>query len=137
MTEHYIFLNSSNNGIYKNNSLFDFTCQLPRNIDLSEGEWEIGLTEIHFFSKNSLLTQLYILCDIINSSFTVNETNPVLRFIPTIKSKRYVYYDKVYYFDVMCKHLDKIRVYIKGDSSSYSSLSTDKLYCTLHLRKKN
>jgi len=136
MNEYYLFLNSCDSESYKYNKLTEFTNNLPRTLDLSDGEWELGLTEIHFDTSRSY-SKLYVCCDMINSSFTPNKTEQILRYIPYIDDDiNEMTYSNVYYFDVMRKFIDRIRIYIKTDNSYQESLSNETLYCTLHIRKK-
>lgn len=137
MNDYYIFLNSNDQGINRNNTIFNFTCNLPRIIDITNENWEIGLSEIHFFTENNTLSKLYVCCDLIKPSFTPNESLQILRFIPSLKYKhRHMIFDNINYFDIIKNYIDKIRIYIISDSSISTSLEEDTLNCTLHLRKK-
>ena len=79
---------------------------------------------------------MFICCNIITPSFINNKSIPVLRFIPEMKGKNYKSFDRVFYFDVIVKHLDKIQIYIlsEGDIDSFEK---ETLHCTLHLREKS
>lgn len=136
MKSYYLYVDSSPNKEYKNNNFFDFTVILPQNIDISEGEWEIGLCEVHFFKKNERCPDMYICSDIITASFINNITIPVLRFIPEIRGKYYKIYDNIYYHDIVERYLDKIRLYITPIEETNVSFADETLHCTLHLRQK-
>lgn len=134
MKDIYLYLNSSKDDIY-NNKFFDFTCTLPRVLDLSTDEWEIGLAESHFFT-NKKYTKLFIYCDIISSSFTPSKSEQILRFIPTVNETSSFVFNKIFYLDIRCNFIHKIRLYIKSETDNSVSLSDETLYCTLHIRKK-
>lgn len=135
MNDYYIFLNSSKNEIYRNNNFFDFTCLLPHEIDVSDGNWELGLSEIHFYTSVKY-TKLYILCDLVTSSFISNRSHSVLRFIPKIDKVKTYIFTPAYYFNIRGQTIDRIRIYIKSDNTYNSSLLNESVYCTLHIRHK-
>ena len=139
MKGYYIYIHSPANISYKNN-FFDFTVDFPQSIDLSKSDWELGLCEFSFtkakISTAEKCPNMFLCCDIIAHSFCNNKSIPVLRFIPEMKGKHFRNFDFVYYFDVIVKYLDRIRIYIKDNDGDMSSFEDEILYCTLHLREK-
>ena len=131
-----MFLNSSANQDYENNTFFDFTVNIPQKIDLSENKWEIGLTEISFISMNTIFPDMYICCDMISPSFLGNTNLQILRYIPKSNGIYQKYFDNIFYFEVIGNSLDKIRIYINSAHDDFPSLEDSTLYCTVHLREK-
>ena len=85
MKDWYIFVNSKSNDFFKNNTFYDFTSILPESIDISHGDWEIGLCEIICFQKNEKCPNMFICSDMIKPSFCCGRNLPVLRLIPEMK----------------------------------------------------
>ena len=136
MKEFYMFLNSSASNENKTNKFFDFTVNIPYQIDLSKNKWEIGLTEISFLSMYKIFPDMYICCDIITPSFLCNKTEQILRYIPISNGIYQQSFDNILYFEVVEKSLDKIRIYINTPHNNLPSLDDSTLYCTVHLREK-
>ena len=146
MNSHYLFLNSKVNDFNKNNVFLDFTSVFHQNINLNDKEWELGLCEIYLDKKTTESTVsnrrslvcplMFVCCDIITPSFFNSISIHALRLIPEMIGKNYKNFDKVYYFDVTRKNIDKIRIYIKTAEEETRSFTDQTLYCTVHLREK-
>ena len=131
-----MFFNSSSNKDYKQNKFFDFTINLPYNINLSENKWEIGLVEISFISMYKIFPDMYICCDIITPSFLCDKNERILRYIPKSNGKYQERFENISYFEVEKSSLDKIRIYINTPHNKLPSLEDSTLYCTVHLRER-
>ena len=131
----YLFLDSKATKEYKIYVL-DFTVDLPANIDFNRQIWEIGLMDIPVNSEGGLPAM--ILCtNIISPSLVSKGWDQILRFIPTINSSdNYLEFSNILYHDIVANNLDRMRVYIKPFEMLTQSLESDRLYCTLHLRRK-
>ena len=136
MNEIYMYLNSSSREATNKNNFLDFTVNLPFNIDLHDCKWELGLCDIFFVKRKERWPNMYICCDVISSSFVNDKTLPVLRFIPEKEGRFSRTFETIHYVDVVCKSLNKIRVYIYNENHEGSSFLNETLYCTLHLRRK-
>ena len=137
MKEMYMYLNSASNTIKSKNNFIDFTVNLPFNINLEECKWELGLCEIFFLKKKKeSWPNMYICCDIIESSLVNDKTLPVLRFIPEKDGRYSKSFDSIQYHEVLCKSINNIRIYIYSEHHDGSSFLGETLYCTLHLKIK-
>ena len=108
----------------------------PQQIDLSNGEWEIGLCEVNFIKKNEKSPNMYICCEIIRPSFINNKTISALLLVPEMRGENYKNFDCVYYFDIVEKYLDKVWIYITMCEGETTSFNNETLHCTLHIREK-
>ena len=137
MKEHYLFIDSKKTKGHNANTGVNFSVDFPHHIDLSSGNWEIGLAEIDLVNRNTnSCKSIFICCDIISTSFQGNNSGQILRFITCNKVKINMQYNPIFYFDVLPKHFNKMNIYILNDEGSQESLSSEPLHCTLHLREK-
>lgn len=137
MAEQFIFLVSKPTSKYKSNNFIDFTTDIPGNIDLRWGNWEIGLAEISFSKRRTVTPKIFICCDIIAPNIIAGKTSQTLRYIPEKSGRVHMIYNPIFYFDVLPSSLNKIRIYIKGeDESVINSFLNVTLNCTVHLRQK-
>lgn len=113
----------------------DFTVNLSKTFHL-EGRWECALTEltIHPQTEN-IIDRLYICTDAIVESYTRNSFLPLLRSIEPYE-KGSLEFSKPYYVRVRPTDLNCIRVFIRDDRLHPCRFKIDRLYCTLHFRKK-
>ena len=137
MKDYYLFLTSNSTASHIGNNFLDFTVEFPYTINLSDKEWQLGLLQISFFTKqNTISPNMYVCCDIITSSFCDNETLQILRFIPCHKGRTNLSFRNVFYQDVLPNSINKIRIYIKQVDGTEKSFKDEILYCTLHLKQK-
>lgn len=129
--EHYLYISSSDSKtIYPNNNASEFRVELPTCLML-RGDWEIALIEFKFsHSKTNDYALLFdgCECSYINDSF-----RPVLRFIESGTLQRI--YDNPIYLRVTRDMIERLHILLLPCDDLHSTLNTESLRCTLHLRK--
>ena len=129
--EHYLFVSSNDSkNIYPNNNASEFWIELPTHLIL-RGKWEIALIEIKLSSSE--INDYLILFDGCECSFVKDSFRPVLRFIESGTMHRI--YSNPIYISVTRDRLERLHLFLLPCNGLQSSLSTETLKCTLHLRK--
>ena len=136
---YYLFLSpTDSSGLFPNNTLNDFTVQLPRMMTLN-GLWTCGLVDLTFNNSESEGSEvIFIACDICQESYLQNSYLPILRRIttPSTSQGRYdISFSNPYYIPVSRDNVESIRVYIRNENLDTYSFKSGTFTCTLHLRR--
>lgn len=138
---YFLMINSKDcANFYKHNAPYDFTIELPRELELGE-KWECALTEINFnntFEISQKVQEIYVFCDVCEDSFIRNHQLPILRRISLGGDKKSYTFNFIfpYYINVSRNRIKRIRIYLTDDSMRKLSFLQGMCSCTLHLRKK-
>lgn len=135
-----LFISSNDcSDLYPNNSPTDFIIELPNVLELHE-PCVIVLNELEIsgdFQKNGI-KELYILCDICESSFVNNGMHPVLRRITTSKIKGTVLikeYERPIEVVIKEKRISRLRIYLTDGDMKTPSFISKPLKCTLTIKR--
>lgn len=132
--EHFLFLSSRDSLKYHpSNNPIDFIIELNQNIEL-KGEWKIALLDLTCESDSR--EHLTICCDLCTPSWVDNQYLPVLRSFPVSKGRVVVRFGFPFYIKTHSISVKRFRIYIIGESNSFTSLTKEPLRCTLHLKKQ-
>lgn len=100
----YLFVSSEDSLEYNpTNSTYDFTITLPQTI---YGEWEIALAEIEYPSH---FWDLYVFCDLCDSSYVRDRTLPLLRIVSQMGE-----FDNLYFHKTTRNVIQRLRITIKN-----------------------
>jgi hypothetical protein len=125
----------SNFYIYVSSKKFtEVSINLPH--ELSEGRWQIGLSEIAFSKSKTKFPDIDVCCDMIVPNFKNDKSRQILRRVYADKGDVRIRYNPIFYCDVLSNTIKKVNLYLKSDSQDLSSFDTTVLNCTLHLRRK-
>jgi hypothetical protein len=127
MSSFYIFVSSAN--------FSHVTITLPH--ELSEGKWQIGLTEIAYSKPKTKFPDVDVHCDIIVPNVKNDKSSQILRRIYVDKGDVRIRFNPVLYCDVLSNTVEKINLYLRTDSDDMSAFDDTLLNCTLHLIKND
>ena len=115
----------------------DFTVDLPRRF-LLNGQWECGLSEITFVSNFEKSThRIYVCSNLVEDSYVKGTSLPILRSIDVdAEEKVDLIMNPVFYFKVQCEELRRLQIFIRDDALGPSRFKIDRLFCTLHFRRR-
>ena len=129
--EHYLFVSSNDSkNIHPNNNASEFWVELPTHLIL-RGQWEIALVEIKLSSTE--LNDYAMLFDGCECSYINDSFRPVLRFLESGTMHRI--YNNPIYISVTRDMFERLHLILLPCDGIQSSLSTELLRCTLHLRR--
>jgi len=120
-----------------NNHAGDFLVNLPRSYRL-QGRWECALTEITFVSQLERLThRVYVCCDLVDQSYVKETSLPVLQSIDIDADEKVdLIFNPSYYLKINRQDLSRIQIFIRDDKLNPCRFKVDRLYCTLHFRRR-
>jgi hypothetical protein len=129
MDKMYLFISSTDSQkTHPDNSPWDFTVTLPKQIKLSE-QWEIGLLEIDY--AESVTDKLVVFCDLCEHSYMRNGYLPLLRIVHAPMT-----FPDPYFMSISRDYIGEIRLYIRTTDLKTPSFDINTLNCTLLLRAK-
>ena len=129
--EHYLYVSSSDSKtIYPNNNPSEFRVELPTCLML-RGDWEIALIEFKF--SHSKTNDSALLLDGCECSYINDSFRPVLRFLESGTMHRI--YNNPIYISITRDMFERLHLILLPCDGLQSSLSTELLRCTLHLRR--
>lgn len=120
-----------------NNHAGDFLVDLRRTYYL-DGHWECAMTEITFLSQfERRIHRINICTDTVEQSYVRDTSLPVLRSIDIDSDEKVdVVFNSPYYIRIHRQNLDRIRIFIRDDELNPCRFKFDRLYCTLHFRRR-
>lgn len=131
MNEYYLFISSEDSkDLYPNNNWFDFTVELPQDLNVL-GKWEVAILDI--FLSGPVRSSMNLCSDLCVESYSQGSFSPVLRNIPQ-SSKGYISYPIGFYFELIRNNIKRFRIYMQSPKPK-DSLRPETLKCTLHLRR--
>lgn len=136
MDEFYLFLYCGDSiSTYVNNHSGDFVVNLPKRF-LLEGSWECALTEITMPSHLERQShRIYVCTDIVEESYARDSLLPLLRATEPLEEGT-LEFVKPYYVKLRQSELHRVRVFIRDDRLEPCRFKLDRLYCTIHLRRR-
>lgn len=136
MADFYFHLFSGDSlSTHADNHAGDFVVDLPKRF-LLEGPWECALTELTLSSSPEHPThRLYVCSDIVEESYARNSFLPLLRSTEPLEEGTVEFADPYY---VRLRHIDlnRVRIFIRDDQLKPCRFKSDRVYCTLHVRKQ-
>lgn len=144
-----VLKSTDGNLLFENNTAYNFTVQLDRQIDL-EGYWMVGLTEISLKYKDSSkhIEDIYVYSNVCEESFVGSSEKTLLRKVYikkdtteqyTVSKQKHFKTDLIfgvpYYVPVRLARLNQIHIYITDDTGKLSSFINKDSSVTLHLKK--
>jgi hypothetical protein len=138
MDDLYLHLHSGDSvSSHVENHAGDFTIDLSRTYPLN-GQWECTLTEIMFVSDYEKLThRIYVCSSFVEDSYVKGTLLPILRSIDVdAEEKVGLIFDPVFNFKVQLEELRPLHIFISDDTLGASRFKIDRLYCTLHFRRR-
>jgi len=138
MDDFYLHLHCADSLLsHFDNHAGDFTVDLPRRF-LLNGQWECGLAEITFVSDfEKLANRIYVCSNLVEDSYLKGTSLPILRSIDVeAKEKVDLILNPVFYFKVRREELSRLQIFIRNDTLGSSRFKIDRLYCTLHFRRR-
>ena len=125
----YLYLNSSDCLFtHPQNVPSDFTIDLPEPLHFDNEKYEIAVTEVLYKGKRTI--DLYMFCNICDTTFVREKTLPILRIIRQPNE----IFAVPYYIPIYQKNISTVHVYLRDKYYNPVSFSKDYLRCTLHIR---
>ena len=137
MNNAYIYLSSLDfSNIHPENKANNFTIVLPQKLQLS-GVWSLGLLDIDINIKTGRMSQIFVVCDIVNNSYVGNQLHRVLRRVTvTSDIDTYTFSAPQYVTVENTCDIQAINITILDcDTMLPSLLPLGKVNCTLHLKR--
>lgn len=138
MDDFYLHLHCTDSLLsHVDNHAGDFTVDLPRRL-LLNGQWKCGLSEITFVSDFEKLThRIYVCLNLVEDSYVKGTSIPISRSIDVeSKEKVDLMLNSVFYFKIGREELSRLQIFIRDDTLGSSRFKIDRLYCTLHFRRR-
>ena len=115
--------------------LSDVKIKLPH--ELSNGKWQIGLSEISYFKPKTLFPSIDVYCDIIVPNVKNGHSKQILRRVYTEKGNVNIKFNPIFYCDVIRPSFDHMTVYLMTESGETCSFNNTTVNCSLHIRRIN
>ena len=135
MDNTYIYISSDDfSNIYTENKANNFTTQLPQKLQLL-GAWSLGLLDINI--KSERLSQLFVVCNIVNNSYVGNQLHRILKRVNITKDIETYTFGLPQYVSVdnTCD-IQAINISILDCATMLPALlSAEKVTCTLHIKR--
>ena len=137
MDEFYLYLYCGDSlATHANNHAGDFVVDLPKTYLLGR-QWECALTEISLFTETEVSNlRLYFCADHVEETYVRNSFLPILRSFDTSEGYLDLEFTRPYYMGVRMGELNQVRISIRGDDLQPCRFKVDRVYCTLHLRRR-
>jgi hypothetical protein len=134
-----LFLSSQDStSWFPQNNNQSFRIKLPTSLKL-EGKWKCALTEVTYtpdFSGEKP-SEIYVCCDIVQESYGLNSTLPILRKlnVPETKTRIQHIFPQNIYIELSQEEIQYIHIYIKTQDLQDPSFGSEPFTCTLHICK--
>ena len=138
MDDFYLHLHCADSLLsHVDNHAGEFTVDLPRRFH-PNGQWGCGLTEITFVSDFEKLThRIYVCSNLVEDSYAKGTSLPILRSIDVeAEEKVDLILNPVFYIKVRREELSRLQIFIRDDTLGPSRFKIDRLFCTLHFRRR-
>lgn len=149
MSLRMVLKSSDGTKLFENNSAYDFTVQLDRQINLN-GYWMVALTEVSitYQANTKRIDDVYVFSNVCEECFIGPSEAPLLRMIhigkedteqTVINKKRtlisHQIFENPYYIPVRQGQLNQVHIYIKDDKGKPCSFINEETNVTLHFKK--
>jgi Ca2+-dependent lipid-binding protein len=133
----FLYLSSDHcKDTYPENEPQNFTVDLPQTLRL-QGEWSLGLLQVHIKSPKPINKHVYIACNIIVNSYVGRECYRILKYFKVDKNLMAQDFGPVQYVAVEnTGYINSITLQLLDSNNMLpASFVIEKLTCTLHLKR--
>ena len=142
----FLYVSSADNkDVFTENEPHNFHCIIEDGVNLTEGRWEVAVTEYYYYPDDvrtrldNISRPIYLMCNFVKNSFTPKANSPILKRLYVSGFEDTRLNNKVYvpeYHDVSVASLGLLRLYIVDNWLSRLQLPHGVLAVTLHFRLK-
>ena len=105
--------------------------------EITNGTWQIGLSEISYFKVKSIFPTIDVYCDVIVPNIKNGVSRQILRRVYSDKGEVTIRFNPIFYCNVLRPTFDRLTLYLKADSKETSSFTDTAVNCSLHIRQIN